>query len=89
LTGSLQGLFTSDDYPPSAQDNNEEGTVSIQLTVGPNGRVVACSPSGGTAALRDATCRIARARARYSPAQDASGNPTTSTTSASITWRLE
>jgi protein TonB len=89
LTGSLQGLFSGDDYPPSAQDNNETGTVSIQLTVGPNGRVVSCSPSGATPALRDATCRIAKARARFSPAQDSSGNPTTSTTSATIQWRLE
>jgi len=89
LTGSLQGLFTSDDYPPSAADNNETGTVSVQLTVGPNGRVTSCSASGATSTLRDATCRIARARARYSPAQDSSGNPTSSTTSATVTWRLE
>jgi protein TonB len=89
LNGSLQNVFTSDDYPPSAADNNETGTVTVQLTVGPNGRVTGCSASGATSTLRDATCRIAKARGRYSPAQDANGNGVTSTTSATVTWRLE
>ena len=43
LTGSLQGLISSDDYPPSALDNNEQGSVQVSLTVGPSGRVTGCS----------------------------------------------
>jgi protein TonB len=89
LSGSLQGLITPDDYPPSAMDNNETGSVQVTLTVGPSGRVTGCSPSGGPRSLQTATCRILTARARFSPAQDGNGNPTSGTTSATITWRLE
>jgi periplasmic protein TonB len=88
LTGSLQGLLANDDYPPSALDNNEQGTVTVTLTIGASGRVTGCSPSGATATLRSATCRLVSARARFSPAQDANGNPTTSTYTQSITWRI-
>ena len=88
LVGSLQGLITSEDYPPSALDNNEQGTVSVSLTVGPSGRVTGCSPSGGPSSLQQATCRLLTSRARFSPAQDGSGNPVTSSTSARITWRI-
>jgi protein TonB len=88
LVGSLQGLISGDDYPPSALDNNEQGTVNVTLTVGPSGRVTGCSPSGGPSSLQSATCRLLTARARFSPAQDGNGNPMTSTTSARITWRI-
>ena len=89
LTGSLQGLISGDDYPPSALDNNEQGSVQVSLTIGPNGRVTGCSTSGGASStLKSATCRLLTARARFSPAQDASGNPTTSTYSQTITWRI-
>jgi protein TonB len=89
LTGSLQGLFSADDYPPSALDNNEQGTVTVSLTIGPSGRVTGCSPSGSASStLKSATCRLVTARARFSPAQDASGNPTTSTYTQSIVWRI-
>ena len=88
LVGSLQGLISAEDYPPSALDNNEQGTVSVTLTVGPSGRVTGCSPSGGPSSLQNVTCRLLTSRARVSPAQDGSGNPITSTTSARITWRI-
>ena len=88
LVGSLQGLISAEDYPPSALDNNEQGTVSVTLTVGPSGRVTGCSPSGGPCSLQSVTCRLLTSRARFSPAQDGSGNPITSTTSARITWRI-
>ena len=88
LTGSLQGLIRDDDYPSSALDNNEQGTVSVTLTVGPSGRVTGCSPSGGPSSLQNATCRLLTSRARFSPAQDGSGNAVTSTFSGRITWRI-
>jgi protein TonB len=88
LVGSLQGLISGDDYPPSALDNNEQGTVSVTLTVGPSGRVTGCTTSGGPSSLQGATCRLLTARARFSPAQDGNGNPVTSTTNARITWRI-
>jgi protein TonB len=88
LSGSLQNLIHGEDYPPSALDNNEQGTVSVTLTVGPSGRVTGCSPSGGPSSLQQATCRLLTARARFSPAQDGSGNPVTATTTARITWQI-
>jgi protein TonB len=89
LTGSLQGLFSNDDYPASAIDNNEQGTVMVNLTIGPSGRVTGCTPSGSASAtLKQAACRIVSARARFSPAQDENGNPTSSSYSQSITWRI-
>jgi len=92
LSGSLQGLIRNDDYPQNAIENEEQGTVRVVLTVGPNGRVADCSVVGssGSRTLDSTTCRILRARAKYEPAQDASGNPTTSKTSPqSIRWVLE
>ena len=89
LTGSLQGLISGDDYPPSALDNNEQGSVQVSLTVGSSGRVTGCSASGSASAtLRNATCRLLTSRARFSPAQDANGNPMSSTYSQTITWRI-
>jgi protein TonB len=89
LTGSLQGLFSADDYPPSALDNNEQGSVTVTLTIGPSGRVTGCSASGSASStLKNTTCRIVSARARFSPAQDAEGNPMTSSYSQTIVWRI-
>jgi protein TonB len=89
LTGSLQGLFQAEDYPPSALDNNEQGSVTVTLTIGPSGRVTGCSPSGSASStLKNTTCRIVSARARFSPAQDENGNPTSSTYSQTIRWQI-
>jgi periplasmic protein TonB len=89
LTGSLQGLFSADDYPPSALDNNEQGSVTVNLTIGPSGRVSGCSASGSaSSSLKNTTCRIVSARARFSPAQDANGNPISSSYSQTIVWRI-
>lgn len=87
--GSLQGLFSADDYPPSALDNNEQGDVSVTLAIGPSGRVTQCFPNGSASTtLKNATCRLIVARARFDPARDASGNPTTGTFSGAVVWRI-
>ena len=59
---------------------------------GTDGRVVGCNiiRSSGNSALDSATCNIIRRRAKYVPARDNEGNPTTDTlTTPPITWRLE
>jgi periplasmic protein TonB len=91
LSGSLQGLIRSDDYPQNAIENEEQGTVGVALQVGPNGRVSGCSvtSSSGSRTLDNATCSILTRRARFSPAQDSNGNPITATHRQRITWRLE
>ena len=88
---NLASYVSNDDYPSSALRNNEEGTTGFRLTVGPNGRVTSCTvtSSSGSSALDNATCRIMRSRARFTPARDSNGQPTTDTVSARIAWRIQ
>ena len=87
---NLQSYFSTDDYPSAAQRANEEGTASFSLTVGPDGRVQACTvtASSGSTSLDAATCRILRSRARFTPARDNTGQPTTDTVRNRIRWVL-
>jgi protein TonB len=91
-SGDVRSLFSADDYPASAQAANAEGTAQAQLTIGPDGRVTGCSlvRSTGNSALDGATCNILRRRAKFVPAKDSNGNPTSDTyTTPQIVWRLE
>ena len=87
---NLNSYFSPDDYPAAALRGNDQGTTGFSLTIGANGRVEACSvtSSSGSAALDQATCRILRSRARYTPARDQNGNPTSGRDSGRVTWRL-
>jgi protein TonB len=90
--GDLRTLFSADDYPAAAQAAGAEGTAQAELTIGPDGRVVGCNltRSTGNSALDSATCNILRRRAKFTPARDSNGNPTSDTvTTPPITWRLE
>ena len=87
--GDLRTLFTADDYPASAASAGAEGTAQAELTIGPDGRVTGCNltRSTGNSALDSATCNILRRRAKFTPARDSNGNPTTDTyTTPTITW---
>ena len=88
--GDVVGLISSDDYPQDALDRNEQGTTSFRLDIDLRGRVTACTivTSSGSASLDKATCRIMKARARFTPAVDQSGHAVASTFSRSITWRI-
>lgn len=88
--GSLVGLFSSEDYPNSALSANQQGTTAVRLTIGADGRVAGCdiTSSSGSSSLDSATCNILRRRARFSPAMDSDGHPTTDTYSQRITWRV-
>ncbi|MFN2474325.1 MAG: energy transducer TonB [Sphingomicrobium sp.] len=88
--GSLVGLFSNDDYPASALQSEQQGTTAVTLTIGTNGRVSGCdvTSSSGSSALDGATCSILRSRARFTPAIDSNGSPTTDTYSQRITWRI-
>ncbi|MEA3050626.1 MAG: periplasmic protein TonB [Sphingomonadales bacterium] len=87
---NLASLFSDEDYPASAQRNGESGTTGFRLEVGSNGRVTGCqvTSSSGSAALDAATCRLLTSRARFTPAHDSSGQPTSDTYGGRITWRL-
>jgi protein TonB len=87
---NLASYVSDADYPPSAIRAEEQGTTGFRLEIGPNGRVTECTvtSSSGSSALDQATCRLMRSRAKFTPARDSSGNPTGDTTSARITWKL-
>jgi protein TonB len=87
---NLASYVSDDDYPPAAADREEQGTTGFRLTIGPDGRVTSCTvtSSSGSSTLDRATCSIMRSRARFTPARDTAGNPTTDTHNDRITWRL-
>jgi protein TonB len=87
---NLASYVSDADYPDSAIRGEEQGTTGFTLQVGPDGRVSSCSvtSSSGSSALDNATCRIMKSRAKFTPARDSNGQPTNDTTSARITWRL-
>jgi protein TonB len=87
---NLASYVSDADYPSSAIRAEQQGTTGFRLTVGTDGRVTACSvtSSSGSSALDDATCRIMRSRARFTPARDDTGNPTTDSVSSRIRWVL-
>lgn len=89
-TGDLQGLFRSDDYPRSAIEHREQGSVSVRLMVDVTGRVGACdvTSSSGSRTLDNASCQILQSRALFTPARDSSGNLTIDTVRQEIRWML-
>jgi protein TonB len=90
--GDLRTLFSADDYPAAASASGAEGTVQASLSVGPDGRVTGCNitRSSGNSSLDSTTCSILRRRAKFTPARDSNGQPTSDTIpTPPITWRLE
>ena len=79
---------TTNDYPSRALREEREGTTGFRLTIGPDGRVTSCdvTSSSGSPDLDAATCDNLRRRARFTPATDGEGNPTTGTYSNRTRW---
>ena len=86
--GNPGQYFNSDNYPPSALRAGEQGRVVASLTIGTDGRVADCevTSSSGSAALDQATCRIAKSRVRYTPAKDENGQPIASRATLPVKW---
>jgi TonB family protein len=87
---NLASYVTGDDYPAAAIAAGHQGTVRFRLLIGTNGRVTACEVVGssGSAILDSTTCRILRARARFTPATDAAGKPVPDRVVSLIRWTL-
>ena len=87
---NLASYVSDDDYPSSAVRNEEQGTTRFRLGVGPNGRVTECSVVGssGSSALDSATCRLMKQRAKFTPARNSAGEPTSDSITSSIRWVL-
>jgi protein TonB len=69
--GQGEGRQPKPEYPLRARRDGQEGTVTLQLTVGPNGRVAgaeAVVPSPWTL-LNEAALRVVRERWRFTPGE--------------------
>jgi protein TonB len=77
-----------DDYPAMDLRMNHEGMVRFQLAIGVDGRVSSCTvtQSSGWPGLDSATCALVTKRARFTPAQDESGQPMAGSYSNAIRW---
>lgn len=84
------GWITTDDYPAEARRYDRQGTVAFTLAIDAGGRVTDCTITGasGAASLDSATCRLARTRARFTPAKNAAGRAVAGTFSSRVTWAL-
>ena len=85
------GLWvTSNDYPSRALREERQGTTSFRAIIGPDGRVTGCeiTASSGSPDLDAATCSLITRRARFNPALDDAGNPTTGTFSSRVRWAI-
>ncbi len=86
--GNPGNWANTSDYPSRALAQEREGTTRFSVTVGPDGRVQSCSITGssGHGDLDDATCKNIQRRARFEPALDGNGNPTTGRWGSSVRW---
>jgi periplasmic protein TonB len=86
--GNPGNWATTNDYPSRALREEREGTTGFRVSVGPDGRVTDCSitSSSGHSDLDEATCSNVTRRARFAPATDGDGNPTTGSYASRVRW---
>ena len=79
---------TTNDYPSQALREERQGVTRFRVTVGIDGKVTDCTVTGssGSADLDATACAKIRSRARFTPATDGDGNPTTGSYSNAIRW---
>lgn len=80
----------SNNYPSRAVRQEIEGNVGVSVVIGADGRVTSCSVSNssGSDILDEAACDGMQRYARYTPALDDAGNPTTGRNSMTIVYQL-
>ena len=81
---------SDNDYPTRALQLGQEGVTGFHLSLGNDGKVTSCevTRSSGSPELDKTTCDLMRRRARFSPATDGDGNPTTGSYSSSVRWQI-
>jgi protein TonB len=79
-----------ENYPARALREEIEGTVGVRVSVTPDGRATGCSvtASSGSDILDAAACSGMERYARFEPALDNDGNPTTGSYSTRVTYKL-
>lgn len=77
-------------YPARAIRQEIEGNVGVSVVIGADGRVQSCSvtASSGESVLDEAACAGMQRYARYDPALNDAGQPTTGRDSLTIVYRL-
>jgi len=80
-----------ENYPARALREEIEGTVGVRVSVTPDGRATGCSvtASSGSDILDAAACAGMERYARFDPALDNDGNPTTGSYSTRVTYKLD
>lgn len=80
----------ANDYPSRALREEREGVTRFSVQVGADGRVTSCQVTGssGHADLDDTTCKLITRRARFRPATDGNGDPTTGSWASAVRWEI-
>jgi TonB family protein len=80
---------TSSAYPSKALSEGRQGTSRVAVTIGPDGRIDACTVivSSGHDDLDTASCGAAR-RSYYLPATDAKGEPVETKAEQNLVWKM-
>ena len=88
--GDPRTWLTAEDYPASALEAGEEGTVQAAILVGASGKPEDCMIriSSGSADLDALTCSQLLKRAQFSPARDASGHSVPSKVVQQVRWAI-
>jgi protein TonB len=86
--GNPGNWATTNDYPTRALREERAGVTGFRVSVGADGRVTNCSitSSSGSPDLDEATCTNVTRRARFNPATDGEGQPTTGSYTGRIRW---
>ncbi|WP_439569161.1 energy transducer TonB [Sphingopyxis sp.] len=87
--GNAGRWVTNNDYPAAAQRQRLEGKTGFRLQIDKEGMVTGCEiiQSSGFAMLDERTCPLVSARAKFTPALDASGAPVATTYSNRVFWQ--
>lgn len=87
----ISGRLYNSDYPRVAMEAGIEGTLTVVVTIEPNGRVSYCDVvrSSGSGVLDETTCRLVQQRYRYRPARDPDGRPVRSREMQNHSWVME
>ncbi len=88
--GNPGAWVLSEDYPPDAMRGGLEGTAAFKLDIDEQGAVSACTvtSSSGSQSLDDATCRLIKERAAFSPAKRPDGTAIASTYNSRVRWQI-
>ncbi len=86
--GNPGNWATTNDYPTRALREERAGVTGFRVSVSPEGRVTDCNitSSSGSPDLDEATCSNVTRRARFNPATDGEGQPTSGAYSGRVRW---